>query len=84
MVKTRSGKVIGKGPITNLVNEHVAASILGLQVGTLRRWRWAGVSDLPFYKVGRAVRYSLDDVEAFIQSGQRTSTSRVDVAISRG
>ena len=48
-----------------LVSEHEAANILGLSVKTLRRWRWAG-REVPFIKLGGAVRYSLDDLNEYI------------------
>ena len=62
-------------PPPALVNEVGAASILGLSVKTLRRWRWAGKPDLPFHKIGSAVRYDLADLTSFIKAGRRTSTS---------
>ncbi len=74
MVKTRSGRIIGNVP-GELVNEHVAASTLGLKVTTLRRWRWAGFPHLPFHKIGNAVRYNREDLSDFIKAGRRTSTS---------
>ena len=74
MVKTRAGQVIGNAPDA-LVNEHVAASTLGLKVSTLRRWRWAGFPYLPFFKIGNAVRYNPDDLADFVEAGRRTSTS---------
>ena len=40
-----------------LVNEHSAVQRLGLQVKTLRRWRWAGRGPI-YHKLGAAVRYS--------------------------
>ena len=58
-----------------LVNETGAASILGLSVKTLRRWRWAGKPDLPFHKIGSAVRYDMADLTSFIEAGRRQSTS---------
>ena len=58
-----------------LVNETGAASILGLSVKTLRKWRWQGKPDLPFHKIGSAVRYDLADLTSFIKAGRRTSTS---------
>ncbi len=77
MIKTRAGQIVGTAPASPLVNEHVAASILGLKVGTLRRWRWAGFPHLPFHKIGSAVRYDPRDLAAFIDAGRRTSTSDV-------
>jgi len=64
---------------TRLVNERDAATILGLKVSTLRRWRWSGDGP-PHHKIGNAVRYSPADLEAFIRAGRRNSTSDPDVA----
>ena len=74
MVKTRAGQIVGNVPC-ELVNEHVAASVLGLKVTTLRRWRWAGFPHLPFHKIGNAVRYNRADLADFVAEGRRTSTS---------
>jgi len=60
--------------IEPLLNEKEAANYLGLKVSTLRRWRWAGCG-LKFHKIGSAVRYSPQEIQAFIKSGTRTSTS---------
>ena len=62
-----------------LLNEYEVAKILNLKVPTLRRWRWAG-SDLPFVKIGSAVRYRQADVAEFIEAGYRTSTSGPEVS----
>lgn len=43
------------------VNEHEAAAFLGLSVDTLRKDRQQG-RRIPFYKIGRAVRYDLQRV----------------------
>jgi hypothetical protein len=75
MVKTRAGQIVGTAHAIPLVNEHVAASILGLKVATLRRWRWAGFPSLPFHKIGNAVRYDRGDLVDFVEAGRRTSTS---------
>ena len=77
MLKTRAGQIVGSGSDQGfpLVNEHVAASILGLKVTTLRRWRWAGFPSLPFHKIGNAVRYNRGDLKDFVAEGRRTSTS---------
>jgi len=57
-----------------LLDETKVARVLGLSVKTLRRWRWAGKGPA-FRKLGRAVRYASNDLEAFIASALRTSTS---------
>lgn len=45
------------------------AALLGLAVSTLNRARVYGTSDLPPYvKLGKAVRYRLSTVQAFIAS----------------
>ena len=59
---------------TRLVDEHEAAFLLGLSVKTLRRWRWSG-REVPFIKLGGAVRYSLDDLAAYIDGHRCQSTS---------
>ena len=69
-----AGTFFGAIPGTRLLNEHEAAEALGLKVATLRRWRWAGRGP-PFFKIGNAVRYAAEDIDAFIQAARRTSTS---------
>lgn len=51
-----------------------AAQALGIRPGTLEVWRVRG--DGPaFLKIGRAVRYRREDIEAFMLAGRRASTS---------
>jgi excisionase family DNA binding protein len=59
----------------SLLTAKQAATLLNLKPSTLARWRWAGYPQLPFHKLGSAVRYRLDDLEHFIESGARSSTS---------
>ena len=48
------------------VDEKRVAEVTGLAVQTLRNWRFQGTG--PAYsKVGRAVRYRLDDVIRFME-----------------
>lgn len=59
----------------NLLNTQQAAEILGVSKAFLERDRWAGAR-VPFIKVGsRAVRYRLADLESYIQSCMKHSTS---------
>ena len=52
-----------------------AASYLGLSKAFLERDRWAGAK-VPFIKISeRAVRYRLQDLEKYIESRMRKSTS---------
>jgi phage terminase Nu1 subunit (DNA packaging protein) len=60
-----------------LVNERRAAEILGLQMRTLQKWRVSG-QGVCFVKIGRAVRYSLDDLDAFIAKSTVQSTTEAD------
>ena len=59
---------------TKLVNEKEAAKFLGLSVRTLQAWRLQGKGP-KWKKLGRAVRYALPDLEAFLEACTRTSTS---------
>jgi len=58
-----------------MVKEDQAAEILCLSVKTLRQWRWAGKGPR-FRKFGNAVRYALDDLEAYIEQAIRQNTSQ--------
>ena len=60
-----------------LVDERRAAEILGLQVRTLQAWRVSG-KGVRYVKIGRAVRYSLDDLDAFIAKSTVQSTAEAD------
>ena len=56
-----------------------AANYLCVSKAFLERDRWAGAR-VPFIKVGsRAVRYRQSDLDNFIQSQQRRSTSQESV-----
>jgi excisionase family DNA binding protein len=43
-----------------------AAEYLGVKPQTLAIWASAGRYRLPFHKLGRSVRYSKDDLDAFL------------------
>lgn len=59
----------------NLLNTKEAAQYLCVSKAFLERDRWAGAK-VPFIKVGsRAVRYRLSDLEEFLDSRVRRSTS---------
>jgi hypothetical protein len=54
---------------SRLVSEREAAEILGLKNhSTLSVWRCTRRYALPYTKIGRAVRYRVADLEAFISS----------------
>ncbi len=60
-----------------LLNTIQAANFLGLSKAFLERDRWAGAK-VPFIKIGeRAVRYRIQDLETYIESRYRKSTSHI-------
>ncbi len=62
-----------------LLNEDAAAEILGVSVRTLQRQRVRG--DGPRYvKIGKRVLYREEDLQAYIESSIRQSTSAQSVA----
>jgi len=62
---------------SNLLTTKQAAEYLGVSCAFLERDRWAG-AQVPFVRVGsRAVRYRLQDLDTYIESKVRRSTSEV-------
>ena len=57
-----------------LMKEREAAVILGVEVSTLRRWRWAGRGPV-YCKIESAVRYDPEDIAAYVAANRRKSTS---------
>jgi excisionase family DNA binding protein len=58
-----------------LLNTTEAANYLGVSKAFLERDRWAGAR-IPFIKVGsRAVRYRVTDLDTYLNSRMRVSTS---------
>ncbi len=61
----------------SLYNTEQAAQFLGVSKAFLERDRWAGAR-IPFIKIGaRAVRYSPDDLESYLNQQRRFSTSEI-------
>ena len=57
--------------IEKLVSEREACEILGCRPNTLAVWRTNKRYSLPFYKIGRLVKYKVSDLEKFIQENQK-------------
>lgn len=57
-----------------LVDPETASRLLGVAPQTLARWRVEG-RHLPFAKIGRAVRYRIDDIHAFVAARMHASTA---------
>ena len=57
-----------------VVTVQQAAEYLGLAVSTLNKWRCHGGGPV-FIKMGRAVRYRVEDLEEYILSSTQKNTS---------
>jgi Helix-turn-helix domain len=51
-----------------LLTPQAAAEFLGMSEGTLAVWRCARRYNLPYVKVGRSIRYDLNDLIGFLES----------------
>ena len=60
--------------MTALLTEQEAATLLRVTVKAVQGWRYRGGGPR-FVKVGRCVRYRLEDLQAFVLAALRTSTS---------
>ena len=60
--------------MTTLLTEQDAATLLHVTVKAVQGWRYRGGGPR-FVKVGRCVRYRLEDLQAFVLAALRTSTS---------
>lgn len=55
--------------IEELLNTKQASKLLGIDSKSLANSRYSGVGiDIPYIKIGRAVRYKLSELEAYIDS----------------
>lgn len=50
-----------------LLNSEDAAFYLGLSKRTLETWRCKQKYSIPYVKIGNAVRYAIDDLNAYIE-----------------
>ena len=60
--------------MTALLTEQEAARLLKVTVKAVQGWRYRGGGPR-FVKVGRCVRYRLEDLQAFVLAALRSSTS---------
>lgn len=58
-----------------LITEKEAAHQLGCSVYKLQRDRRIG-SQIPYYRIGRSIKYSPTDIQAYLDSQRYTSTSQ--------
>jgi predicted DNA-binding transcriptional regulator AlpA len=61
-------------PMPALLGEEAVAGKLNLSRRTLQAWRGQGRGPM-YVKLGRAVRYRLEDIERFTAEGHRRSTA---------
>lgn len=61
---------------SQLLSPEQAAEYLGIRKQTLAAWRCSGRHDLPFLRVGKAIRYRQGDIDAWLAARTATSTSR--------
>lgn len=57
-----------------LLSSAEAARLLGVSTSFLEKDRWRG-GGIPYVKVGHAVRYTQDSLEAYVSARIRTSTT---------
>jgi excisionase family DNA binding protein len=56
---------------SQLLTRKEAAEVLGCKENTLAVWATNKRYNLPFYKIGRLVKYKLSDLENFVLNNQR-------------
>lgn len=57
-------------PKANWLTRKEAAEYLGVAESTLANWACTKKFHLPYYRVGRSVRYRTSDLDAFVLSGE--------------
>jgi hypothetical protein len=62
-------------PLRRRLTEREAAAELGISFRTLQQWRVRGVGPA-FLKIGRAVRYDAESLEAWLAQQVHTNTVR--------
>lgn len=62
-----------------LLDVDAAAALLGLSTSALNKWRVSG-SGPAFLRLGRAVRYAREDLDAWLRVNRRSSTSEAPSA----
>lgn len=52
-----------------LLREKEAAKVLGVAPNTLAQWRFTGKVNLTYVRLGKNIRYRMDDLQEFIDQG---------------
>ncbi len=79
-MRTDVGNAKGDLP-GGILTTREAAAYLKISVSTLNGWRCTGEQVIPFAKVGRSVRYRVEDLDAFLFTSQRMQTDRLRAPI---
>lgn len=64
----------GRGSAGKLLNTSAAAEFLSVSEKTLAQWRWRGGGP-KFCKLGRLVRYRVEDLHSFVEVRSKASTA---------
>lgn len=64
-----------------LYQPNIVSEMLCVSAATLRKWRWEGKGP-KFVKIGRKVVYRQSDIDDYVQSQIRSSTSDLDLNTS--
>jgi excisionase family DNA binding protein len=59
-------------PNATLLSRKEAAQYLGVSASTLANWASTRTFVIPFFRVGKAVRYRKSDLDAFIENSKDT------------
>lgn len=67
-------------PPSTFITEKDVAIILGIQHKTLTTWRHTRAVDIPYLKLGGAVRYQVGDIRQFISENMQIASRRKESA----
>ena len=59
-----------------LVDQVGASQLLNIPASTLQKWRSTGEVELPFIKIGRAVRYNTKDLRQWLNENTQHQMER--------
>lgn len=68
-MRANDRKVATREVASNWVTENVVSSMLSVCLSKLRQDRFYG-RGIPYYKVGKSVRYRLSDIEDFMEANR--------------
>ena len=71
-------QIVKDSTMQPLYSPEQVCTLLHVAEATLRKWRWEGKGP-QFVKIGRKVAYQPDDIDNYIQTQIRTSTSDTGV-----